>query len=114
MFYALIFDFCTIARGTRNSVLGIGFCVSICPLSNFGICCEGLPRQINYLLGPTSNTGKGANTMSDAPSLLAVHGLGETAVYLHGDNCIGQNNNSNILQHLLWRVMVGLHHSIVL
>ena len=29
----------------------------------FGVCCEGLPRQINYLIDKASDTGKGANTI---------------------------------------------------
>ena len=43
-----------------------------------------------------------------------VHGLGETDVHLHADNCVGQNKNNTMLHYLLWRVMVGLHHSITL
>lgn len=27
----------------------------------FGICCKGLPRQINYLIDESVSTGKGAN-----------------------------------------------------
>ena len=29
----------------------------------FGICCEGIPRQINYLIDKASDCGKGANTV---------------------------------------------------
>ena len=43
-----------------------------------------------------------------------VHGLGETDVHLHADNCVGQNKNNTVLHYLLWRVMVGLHHSTTL
>ena len=81
----------------------------------FGVCCEGLPRQINYLIDEASDTGKGANTIvSMLHHFFAVHGLGETTVHLHADNCVGQNKNNTMLQYLLWRVMVGLHHSITL
>ena len=42
------------------------------------------------------------------------HGLGEKRVHLHADNCVAQNKNNTVLQYLLWRVMCGLHESIVL
>jgi hypothetical protein len=29
----------------------------------FGVCCEGIPRQVNYLIDEASDTGKGANTV---------------------------------------------------
>ena len=40
----------------------------------FGICCEGIPRKINYLIDEASDVGKGANTLfrrtfSDCTSL---------------------------------------------
>ena len=28
----------------------------------FRVCCEGIPRQINYLIDEAVDTGKGANT----------------------------------------------------
>ena len=35
-------------------------------------------------------------------------------MHLHADNCVGQNKNNTMLHYLLWRVMTGLHKSIVL
>ena len=32
----------------------------------FGVCCEGIPRQINFLIDEAVDTGKGANTQSVA------------------------------------------------
>ena len=29
----------------------------------FGMCCESIPRQINYLIDEASDTGKGSNTI---------------------------------------------------
>ena len=59
----------------------------------FGICCEGIPRQINYLIDEASDVGKGANTViSLLHHFLEHHGLGEIDVGLHADNCVGQNN----------------------
>ena len=29
----------------------------------FGICCEAIPRQVNYIVDEASDAGKGANTV---------------------------------------------------
>ena len=81
----------------------------------FGVCCESIPRQINYLIDEACDTGKGANTIiSLLHHFFEVHGLGESAVHLHADNCVGQNKNNTMLQYLLWRTLVGLHVQITL
>ena len=62
----------------------------------FGVCCEALPSQINYLIDEASDTGKGSiSIVSMIHHLFEVHGLGETDVHLHADNCVGQNKNNN-------------------
>ena len=59
----------------------------------FGICCESLPCQINYLIDESVATGKGANApISYVHDFLENHGAGETDVHLHADNCGGQNS----------------------
>ena len=79
----------------------------------FGVCCEALPRQINFMIDEASDTGKGANTVvSMLDYFFSHHGLGETSVSLHADNCSGQNKNNTMIQYLLWRVMTGLHHTV--
>ena len=81
----------------------------------FGVCCEGLPRQINYLIDEASDTGKGANTVvSLVHHFLTHHALGETRLHLHADNCAGQNKNNTFLQYCAWRVLSGLHESITM
>ena len=40
---------------------------------------------------------------------LAHHGLGETSVHLHADNCTGQNKNRYLMCYLMWRILTGLH-----
>ena len=81
----------------------------------FGVCCEALPRQVNFLIDEASDTGKGANTVvSLLDFFFSHHSLGETDVSLHADNCSGQNKNNTMVQYLMWRVMTGLHHTISL
>lgn len=79
----------------------------------FGVCCEAIPRQVNFLIDESVLTGKGANsTISYVHYFFARHGLGETNAMVHADNCGAQNKNSAFLWYYLWRVMTGLHHTI--
>lgn len=56
----------------------------------FGVCCEGIPRQINYLIDEAINTGKGANSIvSMLDHYFDNHSLGEDTAMLHADNCTG-------------------------
>nr|XP_034320612.1 uncharacterized protein LOC117687723 [Crassostrea gigas] len=79
----------------------------------FGICCEGSGTQIFYLVDEAQHSNKGANTVT---SMLhhhfMYHGLGETDVKLHMDNCSGQNKNYTVIGYGMWRVMTGLHESV--
>lgn len=79
----------------------------------FGICCEGSGTQIFYLVDEAQHSNKGANTVT---SMLhhhfMYHGLGETDVKLHMDNCSGQNKNNTVIGYGMWRVMTGLHESV--
>ena len=79
----------------------------------FGICCEAIPRQVNFIIDEACNTGKGANTVVSFFDYFFEHyGLGETTVCLHADNCAGQNKNNTLLQFLMWRVLTGLHNTV--
>ena len=61
------------------------------------------------------DTGKGGNNIiSKLQYFFAVNGSGEQDVYLHADNCTGQNKNNAMIHYLAWRVMTGLHKSITL
>lgn len=81
----------------------------------FGVCCEAIPRQINYLIDEAVDMGKGSNTIvSMLHHFFVNHGLGEKIVHLHADNCGGQNKNCTMVQYLLWRVMTGQHDEITL
>ena len=78
-----------------------------------GIMCEGVPRQVNYLIDEASTVGKGANaTISYVHHFFARHGLGENDVHLHADNCAGQNKNNYFLWYLAWRIATKLHRSV--
>ena len=44
---------------------------------------------------------------------LEKYSSGEERIVLNADNCVGQNkNNTLMLQHLMWRVTVGLNKHI--
>ena len=43
-----------------------------------------------------------------------VHGVHEEVCHIHADNCVGQIKNRYTVGYLLWRVLKGLHRSIVL
>ena len=84
-------------------------------LGLFGVCCEGLPRQVNFLIDEAHLIGKGSNAVvSFLHYFFSNYGLGETTVHLHCDNCSGQNKNNFVLFYLMWRVATGLHESITL
>ena len=64
----------------------------------FGVCCEAIPRQINYLIDEAVDVGKGANTVvSLLHHFFETHSLGEEHVHLHADNCAGQNKNNTMM-----------------
>ncbi|KAL8607147.1 hypothetical protein ACOMHN_009541 [Nucella lapillus] len=81
----------------------------------FGVCCEGLPRQINYLIDEGASSSKGSNAVvSYLHHFFKSHGLGKTRCDLHCDNCAEQNKNRYMLWYCAWRVMTGKHQSISL
>ena len=81
----------------------------------FGVNCEALLQQMNYLIDESVCVGKGADcVISLLHHFLEHFGLGEKHLHMHADNCSGQNKNSAMLQYLLWRVMTGRHTSVCL
>uniref|UniRef100_A0A1X7T5Z3 CCHC-type domain-containing protein n=1 Tax=Amphimedon queenslandica TaxID=400682 RepID=A0A1X7T5Z3_AMPQE len=79
----------------------------------FGVCCEAIPQQVNFLIDESFDTGKGANpVISMVHFYLKNHGLNSVSIHFHADNCTGQNKNNTVIQYLLWRVMTGLNASI--
>ena len=81
----------------------------------YGVCCEAIPRQVNYLIDKAIDIGKGANSIiSMLHHFLEVHGLGKENVHLHADNCGGQNKNNTMVGYLMWHVLSGLHKNVTL
>ena len=79
----------------------------------FGVCCEGVPQQVNYLIDEGMATSKGSDAViSYLHHFFGTYGLGEESVTLHCDNCSGQNKNRYMLFYLIWRTMHGLHRNI--
>ena len=79
----------------------------------FGVCCEALPRQVNYLIDEADFPGKGADTViSILDHFFANYGLGEQHLLLTADNCAGQNKNNAVLNYLLYRTIKLLHRQI--
>lgn len=78
--------------------------------SVFGVNCEAIPRQVNFLTDECGEVGKGANSVvSRLHYFFDKHGLGEQQLYLTADNCTGQNKNNTVLQYLDWRTQTGRH-----
>ena len=79
----------------------------------FGIMCEGVKEQLNFLIDESVDTGKGANAViSMLHFFFEFYGLGEKSVLLHADNCSGQNKNTIMFWYLMWCVLTGRHSSI--
>ena len=79
----------------------------------FGVCCEAIPEQVNYLIDECMDTGKGANTViSYLHHYLQNQGIRAHKIHLNADNCTGQNKNNALMQYLAWRVLTGLNKSI--
>ena len=89
----------------------------LCPrkVGIFGICCEGLPQQVNFLNDEAHLVSKGSSAIISYLHYFFEHyGLGECEVDLHCDNCSGQNKNNFVLAYLMWRTLRGLHHRVSL
>ena len=70
---------------------------------------------MNFLCDEAGDCGKGANTViSQLCYFFEHHGLGEKEVFLHTDNCTGQNKNNCMFQYVAWRLMTGRHTQITL
>ena len=74
--------------------------------------CEAVPRKVNYFIDKAATVGKGGNaTIGYVHNFFAQHGLGETEVHLHADNCARQNKKNSFLWYFAWKIACKLHHS---
>ena len=81
----------------------------------FGVCCEGVPKQVNFLIDEAHLISKGSNAVMSFLHYFFKHfGLGETEANLHCDNRPEQNKNRFLLSYCAWRVSIGLHKMISL
>ena len=81
----------------------------------FGVSCEPLSFQVNYLIDEDDDAGKGSNsTVSMLHHFLETHGIGEKHLEMQADNCVGQNKNNNFMRYLMWRTMTGKNETIQL
>lgn len=85
----------------------------------FGVACEAIPQQVNYIIDEGVAVGKGSNAVVSFSFLHGhIHdffqnfGLGEQNVHLHCDNCSGQNKNKYVMWYFAWRAIMGLHKNI--
>ena len=79
----------------------------------FNIHYEAIGIQVNYVIPEGTVTGKGANSVvSMVHHYLSHYTLGESVLYIHADNCVGQNKNNIVMQYLCWRVLCGFNRVI--
>ncbi|RUA07217.1 MAG: hypothetical protein DSY43_00315 [Gammaproteobacteria bacterium] len=85
----------------------------------FGICCEGVKKQVNFLFTERdclAMDGRGCHGPNNVISMLDFYlfhnGMGERRAVFHADNCGGQNKNKSVLHYFCWRVGKGLHTEI--
>ena len=81
----------------------------------FGVHCEDLPRQVNFLIDEAGDCGKGSNSViSMLHYFFSNHALGEMEVFLTADNCSEHNKNNIMLSYLAWRTITKRHSRITL
>ncbi|KAK1901239.1 40S ribosomal protein S1 [Dissostichus eleginoides] len=81
----------------------------------FGVCSEGVPQQVNYLIDEAHCSSKDSiAVISYLHHFFSQYGLGVKHVLLHCVNCSGQNKNRYLIWYIAWRFMVGLHATISL
>ena len=76
----------------------------------FGVCMEGIPRQVNYLIDERHCSSKGSNAViSYLHHYFENYGLGEKEVHLHCDNCSCQNKNRYVHMSISLNFLITGH-----
>eukprot|EP00063_Salmo_salar_P080794 XP_014055629.1 PREDICTED: uncharacterized protein LOC106604981 isoform X2 [Salmo salar] len=76
----------------------------------FGVCCEGIPQEVNYLIDEGMSSSKGSSTVINYSTCTISSPT--TELDLNCDNCSGQNKNTFVLWYCAWQTMHKLHHSL--
>lgn len=81
----------------------------------FGIMNDTMKTQHNFLIPEAVQVTKGSNAIvSYLHYYLQHHSQGEKQIYMHADNCVGQNKNNIVVGYLAWRIIQNLNESITL
>lgn len=81
----------------------------------FGVMSETSNKQVNYLIPESVSSTKGSNLITSLfHHYLEQYSKGEDVMYLHADNCVGQNKNNILLSYLSWRISNNKNKMIVL
>lgn len=81
----------------------------------FGVMCETTNKQVNYLIPESVSSTKGSNLITSLfHHYLEQNSKGEDVMYIHADNCVGQNKNNILLGYLAWRISNNKNKMIVL
>lgn len=81
----------------------------------FGIMNDTNKIQHNFFIPESVQVSKGANAIvSYLHFYFENHGIGETKLHLHADNCVAQNKNNIVMGYLIWRILKNLNDSISL
>lgn len=81
----------------------------------FGVMCETTNKQTNYLIPESESTTKGSNLIvSLFHHHLETNSLGEENMFVHVDNCVGQNKNNILMGYLAWRICKKKNKKIIL
>ncbi|XP_041347245.1 LOW QUALITY PROTEIN: uncharacterized protein LOC121367205 [Gigantopelta aegis] len=75
----------------------------------FGVSCEGIPQQVNYLIDEGMCSSKGSNAVISYLHHFFENYGRRKDVHLHCDNCSGQNKKKFVVWYFAWRVMNHLH-----
>lgn len=86
----------------------------------FGICNEARNTQHNFLfhegecIGLDGAKAHGPNAVVSMLHYQFENFVKEKIVYMHANNCVGQNKNKTVIAYLCWRVLCGLSEELTL
>ena len=78
----------------------------------FGVSCEGLKKQVNFLLDESWDYRKGANTVISLLHFFISMALVRLKFTYMQIIAVARIKNNAMIQYLLWRVLTGKHNKI--